>query len=124
MKGSRILVPLDGHPDHDIAAPLACSLARLLGAQLVLLTVADASPSGRARARLDEIAASCKGVETKVEILVGDPMDTILKYCRRERITTVAMATHGKSGIEAFWSGSLAARLLPHLDISTLIIPI
>jgi nucleotide-binding universal stress UspA family protein len=52
----------------------------------------------------------------------GDPTAVVLDEARRLGVDLVAMATHGKSGLEAFWSGSIGHRLSERLPVPLLIL--
>ncbi len=146
----RILVPLDWQPEHAVGLGPAKDLSRLAGASLHLLTVvptADALPPAQAltgqllpgstRAIL-EIAASegaealgrqvselrAEGLTASGCVLRGDPHERICVFFQAEGIDTVALGTHGRAGTEAFWSGSLAQRLVRSLPASFLLTPV
>jgi nucleotide-binding universal stress UspA family protein len=146
----RILVPLDWQPDHAVGLGPAKALSRLTGASLHLLTVvptADALPPAQAltgqllpgstRAVL-EMAESegaealgrlvselrAEGLAASGCVLRGDPHERICVFFQAEGIDTVALGTHGRAGTKAFWSGSLAQRLVRSLPASFLLTPV
>jgi nucleotide-binding universal stress UspA family protein len=146
----RILVPLDWQPEHAAGLGPAKSLSRLTGASLHLLTVvptADALPPahaltgqllpGSTRALLEmaetEGAQALEGLvaELRAEglaasgcVLRGDPHERMCVFFQAEGIDTVALGTHGRAGTRAFWSGSLAQRLVRSLPASFLLTPV
>ncbi|GAB4155552.1 MAG: universal stress protein [Planctomycetota bacterium] len=122
---SRILVAVGGNPEHEVSIPFAANLSLVLGSELLFLTVVNAaSDEASAKTRLEVLAAQFPEVNSRSSVAFGDPVDSVLRFCRNERVGIVVLATHGKSGIEAFWSGSLAAKLLPHLNVPCLIVPV
>jgi len=115
----RIVVPLDASDLGVDALPHVEELARLHGAEVVLVHVvapggSDEEEAGRAAAR--ESIAVAKGllegaeVEVTVRVEVGDPVEQILKVARSANL--VALATHGRSGTARWWFGSVAEQVL------------
>ena len=131
-----ILVPEDGQPEHEIGLQLAADLARATGAALELLFVVPtaATLSGPeaaasqllpgatrvmlnlaergARDHLHEHLATLSGVTTRARVLRGDPAREVIAMAEKLNADLVVLATHGKAGAEAFWSGSVAAKII------------
>ena len=145
---SRVFVPLDGTPDAEQCLPQAEAIARASGARLVLLRVVPTArdltgdqaavaallPSAtRAtleieeaetveylRAKRQELAAS--GVEVEIRMRRGDPAAVVPEEVERVGANLVAMATHGRAGLGALWSGSLGYRVIERLCAPVLIV--
>lgn len=133
----RILVPLDGDPDHETALPLAVSLACAFGAALHLLLVVPTPQtlsgpralSGMLlpttmRALLDltqteaaeylrRFSALCEGhgVTVSSEIVRGDPAPAVLAAIERHGADLIVMASHGRAGLEALLAKSVTAQV-------------
>jgi nucleotide-binding universal stress UspA family protein len=147
---TRILVPLDWQPDHAVGIGPAKALANLTKASLHLLTVVPTADSlspahaltgqllpGSTRALLEmaenEEAESLaqlvsglrsEGFSATGYVARGDPYERISDFFQAEGIDTVALGTHGRAGTRAFWSGSLAHRLVRALPASFLLTPV
>lgn len=126
----KILVPLDGSDNAEVALGPAQMLRRAMGAELFLLRVVDQSsdvvwrfdPVGlqmreippvqieHAQAYLTTIAsAPAPGGETMGTLVdVGTPASTISKVARQEDIDLIVMATHGRTGLARLTMGSVA----------------
>jgi nucleotide-binding universal stress UspA family protein len=112
----RIMVPLDGSDLAQSALPHALELGRVLNATLLLFYVRDPRSGSVEAARRylvfvrDQQAAS--GVP--IEILVGEgPVAAaIIDAAEQERIDLIAMATHGRSGMQRVVYGSVAEQVL------------
>lgn len=112
----RIMVPLDGSDLAQSALPHAVELARALGATLLLFYVRDPRSGSVEAARRylafvrDEQAAS--GVP--IEILVGEGhvAAAIIEAAEQQQIDLIAMATHGRSGMQRVVYGSVAEQVL------------
>jgi nucleotide-binding universal stress UspA family protein len=81
--------------------------------------------SVEAEAYLAARAAELRGgVETGTEASRGDPPRAIVKAARRLPADLVVIGTHGRAGIEAFWSGSAAARVIARSRSPFLLVPL
>ena len=131
-----ILVPEDGQPEHEIGLQLAADLARATGAKLELLFVvptaatlsgSDAAssqllPSATrvmldlaergAREHLQQHLAGLTDVSAEAHVLRGDPAREVVSAAEKLNADLVVLATHGKAGSQAFWSGSVAAKII------------
>jgi len=132
-----ILAPLDGDPEHEQALPVAVALAQACKAGLHLVHVVPEfhTLSGRrsvtsrflpgVTSRMLDLAAAdgadylrkkqellrSEGIEASVHVLRGDPGNVIAEIPTRTPIDLIVLATHGKSGMTAFWSGSVAHKV-------------
>jgi nucleotide-binding universal stress UspA family protein len=145
-----ILAPIDGDPAHEKGLPLAAELATTFACRLHLLMVTPTlselagsqaaagmflpgatrikleMDSAGARdylaARAKELAAS--GVLTGSEASRGDPARAIVRVARRLSAALVVMSTHGRAGTDAFWAGSVAARVVARAQVPLLLVPL
>ncbi len=123
---ARILVPLDGSPQSNIALPLARTMAQATGASIVLLRVliestpaedqtlardADEALAGVAR----ELAAS--GVSVDSTVRLGEPAKEILEQARAQHADLIIMRIHGRVGVERAVLGSVSAHVLIHSHV-------
>ena len=145
-----ILVPINGDPGHEKGLPMATEIAMAFHCQLHLLMVvpelrdltgskAAASfilpgatrlnlemESDGARTYLDQRAAelSGKGVQAEYETSRGDPARAIIASARRLSADLVVMGTHGRAGTDAFWAGSVAARVVARIQAPLMLVPL
>lgn len=129
MSYQRILVPLDGSRLAEAVLPAACSLAKRLPAQLVLLHVLEEQPPARvhgephlcsadeARAFLEALAQRLAGHGLEVEVDVHErPVDDVAaaidQHVHELRIDLIAMCAHGRSNLRTRLVGSIAERIL------------
>ncbi len=146
----KILVALDGDPAHDASLPVAAELAQKLGAELHLLTVVHTLGTlpgeraatgwmlpGATRAmldmdvdtaheHLDKLASQWRktGLSVTTEVLRGDPAQQIVASATEIQADLIALATHGKSGMSAFWSSSVGPRVVGASKSPLLLIPV
>lgn len=135
----RIAVTLDGTADAAQALPLARDLATALGAELTLIRVvptlgairgertvpATMLPTATAallEMQVREAARYLVGVrdeigDPSVVALVrrGDVADEIAAAVNETDCRLVLLSTHGKAGLEGFFTGSVAAKILDHV---------
>jgi len=133
-----ILVPLDGASSHESSVPLARDLARATGAAVALATVIPqrgqlegaGSVLGRMlpsamsalldeqeremSLRLQALAAdlAAQGVSASSRVERGEPIPGLLTLLMEAGTDLVLLSTHTKRGWAAFWSGSVAPRLI------------
>ncbi len=146
----HILLPLDDDPTHIGALPAAKQLATACGAALHLVTaIPDFGALAGQRAvtsrflpgttsKMLEISAQQaaehlqwqveslrkQGFTASASVLRGDPARVIGDSARRLRADLMVLATHGKSGMTAFWEGSVANKICSRCRIPLLLIPV
>ena len=112
----RIMVPLDGSDLAQTALPHALDLCRALSATLVLLHVRDTRQGSPEAARrfLDFTRRQHANEGVTIETLVreGPVADAIVRAAEQEQIDVIAMATHGRSGLQRAVYGSVAEQVL------------
>jgi nucleotide-binding universal stress UspA family protein len=64
-----------------------------------------------------------KKITARGEVLVGNPAEEIIKYCRENGIDLIVMSTHGRSGVSRLVWGSVADKVFRSSHIPVLIIP-
>jgi nucleotide-binding universal stress UspA family protein len=137
LKLRKILVPLDGSHHHerslDWAVPIACAFKAELYLTLVIPTVSglsgeEAVPGrflpGATRAILDlaqeeaaeylrKIAAGCGRGELpiKTSVLRGDAVPKVIEMAEEIDADLIVMTSHGRAGIDALLSASVAPRI-------------
>jgi nucleotide-binding universal stress UspA family protein len=146
----QIMTPLDGSPTAERALPYAAQVAAATGASLHLVRVVDppiagsttaaqpVPPVGAAEAvraaeaeaagYLDALRARPElgGMQVQVRVPVssqpGAAAATLLDYERDAGIDLVVATTHGRTGLDRFALGSVAAHLLRYGTASLLLL--
>lgn len=141
----RILVPLDGSPLAEQALPLATMLARLAGAELILVRAVDwlqetagispdlAGLSARelgalaiedARAYLHALRPRLEqqGLTVRTATPIDPVAEAILEVAAHKQVDLIVMTTHGHSGLRRWVFGSIANRLLQAAPIPILLV--
>ena len=147
---AHILVPLDGNADHEQGLRAATNLARVCQATQHLLFVipmleqlkGEGAATGRLQphamaAILDmqqEEAAEYLGchivnlreanLTVTAEVVRGDAVTAIVAAVKRVQADLIVMGTHGKIGMDAFWSGSLTPVISDRSPVPLLLVPI
>lgn len=120
----RILVPVEHSSYDDEIIAHVRKLARVTGASIVLIHVADgwaarniealnlreSEEMQEDRKYIEEMAASLEKDGFSVDALLagGDPGEEIAAAAERERCDLIAMSTHGHRGIADVLRGSVA----------------
>jgi nucleotide-binding universal stress UspA family protein len=146
----RIVVPLDGNPDHEQGLHVAQRLALVYGAELRLVMVvhtvhslpgedaATARMLPRASFAILEIALKDAehyldghvhrlhdaGLSVTASVLRGDPVSAIAGVAEGVAADLVVLGTHGRTGMDAFWSRSATPLLSRKIMIPFLLVPV
>jgi nucleotide-binding universal stress UspA family protein len=144
----RVMAPLDGSHDAELALAYADVLARAWSAEVMLVrvvpyrgdlagdqaAVASMLPSATeaaleieredAVAYLGELAAARQrsGLACQVAVLRGDPTSTLLECADKRGADLVVVVTHGRVGLHAFWTASVGHRLAERLTKPVLLL--
>ena len=121
---SKILVPLENSPYDDAILQHVRGLARLTGASVVLIHVADGFAARNAKTlhlrESEEMRLDLEYLELQTELLKkdgidadsilagGDPSREIADAADREQCDLIAMSTHGHKFVKDFLYGSVA----------------
>lgn len=146
----KMLVPLDGNPVHEEGLRVAAGLAEACGASLHLVTVVqtlgtltgETAATGRllpgatsAMLDLDEESAGAylkqkqaqlneQRVRVTVSVQRGDPSGGIVHAAFDQEVDVIVLGTHGRSGLTAFWEGSVGAAVAGRSHLPLLLVPI
>ena len=141
----QIVIPLDGSLLAEAALPAAEALAAKAKVPLVLLRVVEVlslsfgDPTGMGYASYPQILDSLqeaaesyvnqlattlrgKGANVQTEVAVGLPADKIVGYAHEHSGSLVVMTTHGRTGLVGVVLGSVARRVVLHVNTPTLIV--
>jgi nucleotide-binding universal stress UspA family protein len=134
----HILVPLENSPTDECILVHVRSLARLTGARLLLLHVADgwaarnfhqlnlaeSEEIRRDRAYLQRRHAelSAEGFEVDHVLAMGEPADEIIKLSRERDVDLIAMSTHGHRFISDLLFGQTVHRVRHVVEVPVLLL--
>jgi nucleotide-binding universal stress UspA family protein len=128
----KILIPLDGSAAAESVLPYARMIARRLALPVDLLEVVDFTELARSvsaadglfldRVAKDEarrsgvylagISQSFSGIAARCLVKQGRAADIIVEMAAAEKDTLIMMATHGRSGFNRFFLGSVTEKVL------------
>ncbi|WP_440991722.1 universal stress protein [Haloarchaeobius baliensis] len=119
----RILVPTDGSQGATTALEHGIEIATQWDATVHTLYVVDtrlarSGPAletlrreGRRAIRDVEVAGTRAGLTIVTDIVEGNPHEEILSYVSENDIDLVVMGTHGRTGLDRVFMGSVAERV-------------
>jgi nucleotide-binding universal stress UspA family protein len=127
-----MLIPLDGSKTAEKVLPYARALGGMLKIPVELLAVLDIGEmathitASKARfldtmveeaerssvAYLKTVAARATGVNIKWTVAKGSPEEVIIEKAAADKTTLIAMATHGRSGLNRWMLGSVTEKVL------------
>jgi nucleotide-binding universal stress UspA family protein len=118
----RLLVPLDGTDHAEAALPAARVLARAMAGSIVLARVihpsASAEVSRHHHAEAEQGLAAVRDellredLDVKLVIQASAPAEQIVDAVRATGADVIVMATHGRSGLERAFAGSVAEQVI------------
>jgi len=134
----RILVAVENSPADRTILTHVSALAKLTGAELVLVHVADgwvarnyerlnlaeSEEMKTDRAYLESVAKSLRadGFEVDHMLAMGEPSDEIVKFTRKHKVDLIAMSTHGHRFISDLLYGSTADKVRHLVDVPVLLL--
>ncbi len=144
----RILVPLDGDAAHEQSILVAVDFAKMCRSEVHLLMVVptlDSLTGQRAAASRMLPSATAEllnmteqqaveylhgqvtqappsDITISTEVSRGDPAKTIVNTARETHTDLIVLCTHGKSGMDAFWQGSVAPKVSSQSDVPLLLV--
>jgi nucleotide-binding universal stress UspA family protein len=141
----KILCPVDFSEPSERALAQAVALARLNGAELILLTVVQPVPTSipgegtllnelrpmpfimteLAQEHLDKLRDKYCGEisgRTAVEVAAGVPFVEIVRAARDAEADLIVMGSHGRTGLEHLLIGSVAERVVRKAPCSVLVV--
>ena len=134
----RILVPLEHSPADQTILRHVTDLAKLSGAELILLHVADgwaarnmeqlnlkeSEEMKEDRAYLERVAKDLRaaGLDVDAVLAAGDPAQEIAAAAERENVDLIALATHGHRLFDDVVRGSTATALRHNTRIPILMV--
>ncbi|MEJ2738436.1 MAG: universal stress protein [Dehalococcoidia bacterium] len=63
-----------------------------------------------------------KGIKASFAVLTGSPAESIIKHCRKNRISLVVMTTHGRTGFRRAILGSVADKIVHEPGLIAMVI--
>ncbi len=139
---NTILVALDDSDQAKVATELACKLAKMDGAKLLLVNSADVSKivavagyetpypvdamqimRDAGRELLDSVRASCEATGLSVATVAceGDTCDQILRVAQENNVGLICMGTHGRRGLSHLFVGSVAEGVVQRSPVPVLV---
>ncbi|OGO66432.1 MAG: hypothetical protein A2030_06640 [Chloroflexi bacterium RBG_19FT_COMBO_50_10] len=145
-----ILVPLDGDPDHEAGLDLAVELSQACQARLHLVMVIhelSTLPGEQAASAmlLPSVTAALldmdceegelylaelmgklldKNIPVTGEVQRGDPAKQIVRAAKDFEADMIVLGTHGKTAMDAFWSGSVTPKIATLTQLPLLLVPV
>jgi len=135
-----ILCPIDFSEPSKKAFRYACAFAGSMGAKLCLVAVIEPRPlvadmmltyipieEDLRRDANEEIKPLVKealneGIEVRTDVLIGHPVDVILKHVNDLGIDLLIMGSHGKTGLRRILMGSVTEGVIRKSGIPVLIV--
>ena len=110
----RVLFPLDGSKLAERSLGLRARVAADGAEHVLLRVIPEGAPEAPADAYLAQLCEGLRagGLAAVPRLRAGDPAEQILDEAHALRPCLVAMASHGRSGVDRLVRGSVAERVL------------
>jgi nucleotide-binding universal stress UspA family protein len=126
----KILVPLDGSDLAELALPYAEELATAFSSEVILLHVSEPAESQYRHMHqlyIEEVAGQMRNRAKRVKkvsplVLSGKPAEEIIGYAEKNDVSLIVITSHGRSGITAWATGSIANKVLHAIEVPLLLI--
>lgn len=133
----RILLPLDGSDRAEEIVPLLRQFVAGRPTELVVLhiplihpvgaietpqVIADLMEQARVYVARTVKRLQVQGSEARGLVGEGPAASTILDTAGRERVSLIAMTTHGRSGLARWALGSVAEKVVRHAEVPVLLV--
>jgi hypothetical protein len=128
MMAEHILLATDGSSYSELAERETLDMGRSCRQILKTLVAVSVAPSrdklAVAAANLQRVIRSAKERNLNLEAvaLVGTPIDEIINIAKERDVDIVVMGTHGRTGIERVFLGSVAERVVGLAPCAVLIV--
>src|SRR6478609_79601 len=111
---NHILIPLENSPADSTVLTHIKPLARMTGAKLLLVHVAD----GWVARNFNQLQLA----ESEEMLALGEPSDEIIKLAREKDVDLIAMTTHGHRFISDVLYGATADKVRHAVEIPVLLV--
>jgi nucleotide-binding universal stress UspA family protein len=135
---NHILIPLENSPADETILAHIKPLARMTGAKLLLVHVADGwvarnfdqlqlaesdeMKQDRAYLELRTRELGAEGFTCAAVLALGEPSDEIIKLAREKDVDLIAMTTHGHRLISDILYGATADKVRHAVDVPVLLL--
>ena len=106
----------------DLKAEEALTAKMLPGAMAATLDLAQEAGVNYLAGKLSQVQAA--GIQATAEVARGDALTVIVDTVQRIHADLIVLGTHGKTGMDAFWSGSVTPRLSGRSEVPLLLVPV
>jgi nucleotide-binding universal stress UspA family protein len=134
----KILIALENSRADETVVPHVTALARQMGAELILLHVADGwaarnfnqlklAESDEMKADRDYLETTAArlrgaGLRVTVELALGNPPTEILRVAEAQHCNLIAMTSHGHKWLADFFLGSTIDKVRHNTSIPILVL--
>jgi nucleotide-binding universal stress UspA family protein len=137
----HLLVPLDGSPLAECVLPHGVAIAKVLGARVTLLQVAEPAKAAGGARTIDPLEWHYTEVQAGVYLeavvdrlrqagqpadrllLQGDPAERVIDRARAESAALIVLSSHGRSGLSGWNVSSVVQKILARAYTSILLVP-
>jgi nucleotide-binding universal stress UspA family protein len=120
----RILVPMDGSSEAEVAIGAIMPLARAYAPEVIVFCVLEGpEPSLKVPAYLAKACAALRAnnVNASLDVREGRPAEQIAAYAKEKEVDLIAISTHGRTGMRRILMGSVTEEVLRRTTVPVLV---
>jgi nucleotide-binding universal stress UspA family protein len=121
----RILIATDGSIFSELASREAISIAKRTKSSLIALSVAKKDenlPVAEVSVSMVKEVAEKEGINVEALTLKGEPYEGIVDTAEKKKAGFIVVGSHGRSGIERLFMGSVTERVIGHAGCAVLVV--
>jgi len=128
IEGNQILLAVDGSRYSDKAAIAAISIAKHLGAPVLVVSIVHSDSKERRHTEAVEQIKRVEGFMSKEgltvegKVLSGSPAEAIIEFAKAKRVDLIVMGSHGRSGLDRMLMGSVSDRVIGYAECAVLVV--
>jgi len=120
-----ILIATDGSKYSEAASLEAISIAKRTESDLIILSVATKNanlPAAKKSVEKVEKIAERENIKVKVLTPKGTPYEVIVKTAEQKKADLIVVGSHGRTGIERLFMGSVTERVIGHANCAVMVV--
>lgn len=128
IKGKKILLSVDGSRYSDTAATAAMRIAKILKAEVRVISVVYSDHQEKRHheavenVKRVEAFMTKEGIKVSGQILSGKPGEAIIEEAKAREVDLIVVGSHGRTGLERLLMGSVSDRVIGYSDCAVLVV--
>jgi nucleotide-binding universal stress UspA family protein len=121
----KILIATDGSKYSEAASREAISIAKRIGSDMIAISVATKDKNlPAAKKSVDAVKKIAEKEGIKIDVITpkGTPYEVIVNTAERKNADVIFIGSHGRTGIERLFMGSVTERVIGHANCAVMVV--